>query len=100
MRDPASTSFVGRIEEAEQFGQRLYAEAVRRGLYEAKRVVFLSDGAQWLRNLRQLHFPQAIHIIDLYHAKEHIADIAKFIFHKNPLNAILYRERWWDWLLL
>lgn len=98
VRDPASTSFVGRIEEAQQFAQRLYAEAVRRGLYEAKRVVFLSDGAQWLRNLRQLHFPQAIHIIDLYHAKEHIADIAKFIFHKNPLNAILYRERWWDWL--
>lgn len=46
----------------------------------------------------QLHFPNAIHIIDLYHAKEHIADLCKLIFHKNPLHAILHRERWWDWL--
>jgi len=98
VRDPASTSFVGRIETAEQFGQRLYAEAVRRGLYEAKRVVFLSDGAEWLRNLRQLHFPEATHIIDLYHAKEHIAELAKLIFHKNPLEVTLHRDRWWGFL--
>jgi len=35
IRDPDSTSFVGVIEEAEKFGERLYAEAVRRGLNQA-----------------------------------------------------------------
>ena len=98
VRDPASTSFVGRIETAAEFGERLFGEAVGRGLFEAKRVVFVSDGAEWLRNLVQLHFPNAIHIIDLYHAKEHIADLSKLIFHNNPLRATLHRDRWWDWL--
>jgi len=98
VRDPASTTFVGRIEVAAEFGERLFGEAVGRGLFEANRVVFLSDGAEWLRNLVQLHFPNAIHIIDLYHAKEHIADLSKLIFHNNPLRATLHRDRWWDWL--
>ena len=41
IRDPGSTSFVGAIETAEEFGTRIYAEAIRRGLNRARRVVVL-----------------------------------------------------------
>ena len=96
IRDPASTSFTGAIETAEQFGWRIYAEAVRRGLYHAKRVVVLSDGAEWIRNIVQTHFPNAIHIIDLYHAREHLIDLCKLLFANNPGRLKRYKDLWWD----
>ena len=59
VRDPDSTSFVGAIESAEDFGWRIYGEAIRRGLTQAKQVVVLGDGAEWIKNLAQMHFPEA-----------------------------------------
>ncbi len=98
MRDVASTSFTGAIETAEQFGWRIYAEAVRRGLYQARRVVVLSDGAEWIRNIVQTHFPNAIHIIDLYHAREHLIDLCKLLFANNPGRLKRYKDLWWEHL--
>jgi hypothetical protein len=96
MRDPASTSFTGAIEPAAPFGWRIYTEAVRRGLFFAKRVVVLTDGAEWIRNLVQLHFPNATHIIDLYHAREHLMTLCKLLFWRNPDRLSRYKDRWWD----
>jgi hypothetical protein len=72
IRDPESTTFVGAIETAETFGWRIYGEALRRGLARARRVVILGDGAEWIKSLAEMHFPQALSIIDLYHAREHL----------------------------
>jgi hypothetical protein len=62
------------------FGGMLYTEARRRGLDEAHQVVFISDAAESIRELRAMHFPQAAGIIDWYHAKEHIHNSAKAAF--------------------
>lgn len=83
VRDPASTSYTGKIEEVESFGGRLYAEAVRRGLNEAKRVVVLGDGAPWVWNLAELHFPGATKIVDFYHAAEHLNAIAHLLYSED-----------------
>jgi hypothetical protein len=80
LRDPESTSYVGAIETAEQFGPRVYTEAVRRGLKRATTVIVLGDGAPWIWNLAQEHFPGAVHIVDLYHAREHLAAVARLAF--------------------
>ncbi len=98
VRDPASTTFVGAIETANQFGKRLFAEAVRRGLYQAKRVVVLGDGAQWVKNTAQTHFGYAQFIIDYYHASEHIGELCRALFDRNPKHVDTYRERWTDYL--
>jgi len=79
LRDPASTSYVGKIEEVDHFGGRLFAEAVGRGLKQAKPVVMLGDGAPWVWNLCALHFPGAIQMVDFYHAAEHLARIARLL---------------------
>ena len=79
-RDDQSTTYVGAIETAEEFGSRIYAEAVRRGLKRAERVVVLGDGAVWIRNIAEEHFPGAIQIVDLYHAREHLADVGKIVY--------------------
>jgi hypothetical protein len=98
VRDPASTSFVGAIESAVPFGWRLYAEAVRRGLFKAKRVVVLGDGAQWVKNIAQTHFGTAQFIIDYYHASEHIGELSRALFDRDSQRAEYYRERWTDLL--
>jgi hypothetical protein len=93
-RDPASTSFVGAIESAEPFSARIYDEAVRRGLYRANRVVTLSDGAEWAKNLADTQFPNALHIIDYYHAAEHVARLVKLLYERNPRLIESQLERW------
>ena len=80
IRDEGSTSYVGAIETAENFGPRLYAEAVRRGLRQAQKVIVLGDGAPWVWGVAALYFPFAIQIVDLYHAREHLADLSKVVF--------------------
>jgi len=98
VRDPESTSFVGAIEKSEEFGWRIYAEAVRRGLYEAERVVVLGDAAEWIRTIKEQHFPQALQIVDLYHAREHVAELCKSLFGSDQGQIVRLRTRWWTWL--
>jgi len=98
VRDPESTTFTGGIESAEEFGWRIYGEAVRRGLRIANRVVVLGDGAEWVKNLADMHFPGATHIIDLYHAKEHVANLCKLLFGNHEKQVSRYRTRWWTYL--
>jgi hypothetical protein len=95
IRDPETTSFVGAIETAEQFGRRIYAEALRRGLLNAEKVVMLGDGAEWIKNLAELHFPEAIQIVDLYHTREHVSDLCKILFVPHVDEVVKYRIRWW-----
>ena len=95
VRDPDSTSFVGAVESVEPFGQRLYAEAIRRGLFNAQQVVVIGDGAKWIKGLAELHFPEAIQIIDLFHAREHVAELCKILFDADEKKAARFRWRWW-----
>lgn len=81
-RDHGSTTYIAAILTAEEFGPRLRAEALLRGMAQAKVVVFLGDGAVWIWKLARLNFPNAICILDYYHACEHL----------NLLSAALYGE--------
>jgi len=98
VRDPGSTSFVGAIEESERFGMRIEAEAIRRGLFNAYRVVVLGDGAVWIRTLCELRFPNALQIVDLYHAKEHVATLCSLLFGCNEEKLYRFRTQWWTYL--
>jgi hypothetical protein len=95
VRDPESTSFVGAIEEAHEFGWRIYTEALRRGLKSAKRVVVLADGAKWIKTIALLHFFGAILIVDLYHARQHVSELCKILFSGHEKEIVRHRIRWW-----
>lgn len=62
------------------FAQRVDREARRRGFAHAARRVVLGDGALWIWTLAEEQFPGAIQIVDLYHAKGHLSDVAKAIY--------------------
>jgi hypothetical protein len=98
VRDPESTSFVGGIESSDKFGWRIYTEAVRRGLYNARQVVILGDAAEWIHSIKEEHFPNAIQIVDLYHAREHVAALCKHLFAGDERAVVRHRIRWWTLL--
>jgi len=95
IRNPESTTFVGAIEPAEAFGWRMYGEARRRGLSRARRVVVLGDGAEWVKNLAEMHFPRAVSVIDLYHAREHVSGLCRTLFGSNEKRMERRRQSWW-----
>ena len=90
IRDEASTTYSGAIETAELFGPRIYTEAWERGWSRAAKKVVLGDGADWIWNLADQHFPGAIQIVDLYHAREHIWKLAAKLFPTEERQ----RKRW------
>jgi hypothetical protein len=88
VRDPDSPTYTGAIETAEEFGRRLYVEAWKRGWSRAPKRVVIGDGAEWIWNLAREHFPGAIQIVDLYHARQHHArqhlwDLARRLHPSN-----------------
>lgn len=90
IRDEDSTSYVAAIESAEAFGLRLYSEVWRRGWSRAAVKVVIADGAIWIWNLTDQHLPGAIQIVDLYHARQHLWELAAKLF---PLPG-KERQRW------
>lgn len=80
IRDPDSTTYTGAIETAEEFGRRIYAEASRRGWSRALLKVVMGDGAEWIWNIAELHFPGAIQIVDLYHSRQHLWEVARKLY--------------------
>jgi hypothetical protein len=80
IRAPASTTYTGAVETAEAFGRRLYREAGKRGWSRALLRVVMGDGAEWIWNLASLHFPGATEIVDLYHARQHLWELARRLY--------------------
>jgi len=91
VREEGSTTYVGAIEESVDFGHRIHAEAVRRGMNQAQHTVVLTDGQTYNKTIIAEHFPHATAIIDLYHALGPLAEFIKEAPHE-PINGPLHRR--------
>lgn len=89
VRDPGSITYSAAIESAaavdtslkrSDLAERVLREATRRGFTEAPRCAVLGDGSSWIWNTATELFPQAIQILDRYHAKEALHRTAQSIF--------------------
>jgi hypothetical protein len=78
-----SLRYVARRTAKGGFGWLLYHLALQCGLEQAQQVVVLGDGAPWIWNLAAEHFPQGVQIVDLYHAKEHVWEVAHAVFGRS-----------------
>ena len=93
VRDDDSTTYTGAIEAAESFGRRIYREAWDRGWDRAKTKVVLGDGAVWIWNIADEHFPGAIQIVDLYHARQHLWELAAKLFSADDKQRKIWASR-------
>lgn len=98
VRDEGSTTYVGAIEAAEQFGLRIYTEAYHRGWDRAMIRVVMGDGSHWIWNLADQHFPGAIQIVDLYHAREHLWNVARKLYPADEAAQKRWLSYKLDWL--
>jgi hypothetical protein len=79
VRDPASSSYLATFAPAAGFGTLMAAEGRRRGAGHVRQLVILGDGAHWIWNQATAHFPAATQIVDLYHAREHLHELARLL---------------------
>ena len=89
LRDPDTVSVNAAIEtvacadtdaDLSPFAQRVMRETQRRGFNKAQRRVILGDGAPWIWNLSAELFPDAIQIVDIFHAKGYLFEAARAIY--------------------
>ena len=77
VRDRTSTSVIATFEPAATFAGLVKAEGIRRGADHVRQLTILGDGAAWIWNIATSKFPEATQIVDLYHAREHLHDLAR-----------------------
>jgi len=105
VRDPGSVSYSAAIESAatldtspalSEFASRVEREANRRGFSQANRQVVLGDGAAWIWNTAQELFPQALQILDRFHAKEHLSLVGKAVYGDSAEGKAWMHARYED----
>jgi len=72
---------------AEVFGARLWEEFKSRGMDGDDLAQIMADGAPWIWNLAELHFPGVPQLLDLYHAAEHLHKTAKTLWPDAQASA-------------
>jgi hypothetical protein len=66
----------GNCQEAENFGNLLWATGFQCHAPLAKELIFVGDGAEWIWNLVEYHYPQAVQIVDWFHAAAYLTPVA------------------------
>jgi hypothetical protein len=74
--DTGSSSYVHTFDGITVFRCQVEAEAIRRGARYHRQQVILGDGAKWIWAMADDQYPDATQIVDLYHAREHLTDLA------------------------
>ena len=94
---PPSLRYVASRNSVADFQHQLVALATQTGIYqdeniiENEEVVVIGDGAAWIWNLADQHFPGATEILDYMHAKRHLYDVAKYAFGEDNPDTV---ETW------
>jgi hypothetical protein len=88
-----SSRYVSHLGEAEPFGWEWAALAEEAGVARARLVAVLGDGAKWIWNQTALHFPDAIQILDVWHASERLWEIGRLAFAEEASRKHWVHER-------
>jgi hypothetical protein len=79
VRDRDSSSYIATFEPAAVFAGLVEAEGIRRGAGHVRQLTILGDGAAWIWNIASSKFPEVTQIVDLFHAREHLHDLARLL---------------------
>jgi len=82
--DPGSSSYVFTFDGKNALADLVRAEYQRRGGECHRQVVALGDGAAWIWGMAEELYPHATHITDIYHAREHLHDLAAHLAFITP----------------
>jgi hypothetical protein len=77
---PTARTMFAAIEPIEDFQKRLRPQALRVGLLDPSAVHALADGAEWIWNTVESHFPRCRQTLDIYHGCEHMSAVSKTLY--------------------
>jgi hypothetical protein len=80
-------TYVSHLGEWTWFAVMVWAQIVKLGFDRATRLVVLSDGAEWIRDLCQWLALPVLLILDLYHVKHRIWEVAAAVFGDGTAQA-------------
>jgi hypothetical protein len=92
LRAVGAKTYTATLAAAQDFGRQVLATAQRRGLGWARQVAVLGDGAKWIWKLAARRFPQAVQIVDWYHARAHLWALAQLLYGEGTAAAWTWRE--------
>lgn len=75
------------------FKKLLFASSIKFGYLKNKKIVIISDGATWISNLREMLFPDALHILDFWHLTQHVYEFSKIYFHYDQLKFEFWADK-------
>lgn len=76
--------YVAYIGGVQDFKKHFFSCALKNGYGEYEKTVLISDGATWIRNMRDELFPDAQQILDYYNLCENVNTFAKYFFGHEP----------------
>jgi hypothetical protein len=91
--DPGSSSYVATFGGKDTLAELVEAEYLRRGGEHFRQVVAIGDGAAWIWTMAEALYPHATHITDIYHAREHLTDLAAHLAFITPDPARWLEDR-------
>ena len=91
VRDFEMPFYVASTENAEGFGSRLCKNLQAMSITPDTMTQVIADGAPWIWNQVDLHFPGVQQLLDFYHASEHLHKTAVAIWPKEKEKA----DAWW-----
>jgi len=72
---------------------KLAMEAQARRWSQAAQSAVVGDGAAWIWNLAARDYPDAAHIVDWYHAKQHLCAAADLLYPNQPEQAAAWVDQ-------
>lgn len=91
-------AYMARKMTAETFGYSFYQFAQSCGIEEGDEIIVLGDGATWIWHFAQEHFPFAVHIVDIWHAREHIWNVANAVYGNGKPKTERWAKQACEWL--
>ena len=73
-------TYVAHLGGPEVLGEKVWAEARRRGWEQVPETLVLGDGAAWIWNQAALHFGTSRQVVDWWHAKAHLTAAGRLLY--------------------
>jgi len=91
--DPGSSTYVATFDGKDALAGLVEAEYLRRSGERFRKIVAIGDGAAWIWTMAAKLYPHATHIVDVWHAREHLTDLAAHLAFITPDPAQWLEDR-------
>jgi hypothetical protein len=90
----AERTYVASQRTSEEFGWQLRTRAVLWNADAYPEKVVVADGAEYNWKVAETHFPEAVQVLDFFHAAEHVHSLARNLYRQDDPKEKMRGERW------